>query len=194
VLLELYIELREKDHKWTPERGRYITFAAKLAQRHLIGLRDKARTVQSPRNSSSRMAEYRQEIEDGTITEDRYRTYEDIKRSSSPYTSIGTHGSRGEPDWPEWIPGEEDDSVAEREHDRLSGDAITWGIMCLTPFEARVLGMSGGLWGQPRLALPEIAGRTGRSRDAVKKAKDRAEAKIKHRLLAMGHPAVASDN
>jgi DNA-directed RNA polymerase specialized sigma24 family protein len=191
VLMEIYIELREKDDKWEPDRGRYITYAARLAQRHLSSLRDRLRTVQSPRNSLSRMQEYQREMDAGTITEDRMATYEFIKRSSLPYGNVNHD--------PRCFGGAEQESksdpvIENREAERLVNDAVTWGLMALTPFESKVLGMSNGLWGQPNLTTGEIALRTGRSRDAVKKARDSAVLKVRERLLAMGHPAVASTN
>lgn len=192
VLMELYIELREKDGKWSPERGRYITYAARLAQRHISGLRDKSRTVQSPRNSSSRLHEYQQEADAGTITEDRMRTFVDIKRSTGSYGTFD--GSSLGPATEKGVRPQNDPAIELRERERLDNDAITWGLMALTPYESKVLGMSNGLWGQPCLTTAEIAERTGKSKDAVKKARDNAVRKVKERLLAMGHPAVASEN
>lgn len=192
VLMELYVELREKDHKWEPARGRYITYAARLAQRHISGMKDRARTVQSPRNSSSRILEYQKEADAGTITQDRMRTFVDIARSKRAYAPVTWTDST--PELKKGVRPQNDPSVEDRERERLDKDAITWGLMALTPFESKVLGMSNGLWGQPCLTTVEIAEKTGRSRDAVKKARDSAVQKVKERLLAMGHPAVASEN
>lgn len=198
ILVELYIELQQKDGKWEPDRGRYITFVGRLVQRHLSDLRDKSRTVKSPRNSSSRMGDYQRELDAGTITAERLQTYRDIQRSTASYTLLSSRergdGVSAMPELAAPAGQGDDEAIESRENGRISADAVTWGIMSLTPFEARVLGMSGGLWNQPSLTVGEIAEKTGRKREAVKKAKERAFAKVRQRLTDMGHPAIASDN
>lgn len=194
VLVELYIELKKKDAKWEPERGRYITFAAKIAQRHLSSLRDKLRTVQSPRNSLSRLQRYEREISEGTITDERRETYRFIKSAYLPYGDSADLSQAIKLNHRSGQDVETETDVFNRESGRLANDAVTWGLMALTTFESRVLGMCNGLYGQPSLTVTEIAERTGKSRDEVKKARDEAVRKVKDRLLAMGHPAVASEN
>lgn len=193
VLMELYIELRNKDHKWEPSRGRYITFAGSLASRFFSSFRDSMRTVEAPRNSASRMKEYERDIETGKITDNRLETYGHIQRATFNYGSMDANGNAGGP-LRTGGPSDKDTEVELREQQRLVNDAVTWGIMALTPFQSQVLGMSNGLWGKEAMTTGQIAERTGKTRDQVKEAKDVAFRKVKERLLSMGHPAVESDN
>jgi hypothetical protein len=192
VLMELYVTLAEKDAKWEPDRGRYITFAGKIADRALTDIRDRSRTVESPRNSSCRMRDYQAQEEAGTLTDRRLKTFDDVRRSSGEYEhiSVARQGETGDYREPSVPP----DDHEEREDERMVKDAVTWGLMALTTFEARCLGEYAGLWGRQQRTIAEIARRTGRSKDAVKKARDSANDKIRRRLYSMGHPAVASDN
>ena len=65
--------LAEKDLLWTPARGKYITFAGVVIEHELHAIRDRARTVHPPRNSSCRMKQYRKEEGEGTIRSERPR-------------------------------------------------------------------------------------------------------------------------
>jgi DNA-directed RNA polymerase sigma subunit (sigma70/sigma32) len=60
--------------------------------------------------------------------------------------------------------------------------------------EARVIGRTYGLWGRLPDTTAEVADDLGREAEHVKRIKASATAKIREKLLAMGHPAVASDN
>lgn len=48
ILAELYVAISLRDHKWTPDRGEYITFVGAIIDRELYAIGDRARTVESP--------------------------------------------------------------------------------------------------------------------------------------------------
>ena len=77
----MYVKLREKDHRWSADRGRYITFAGAVIDRELSSLRDKTHTVASPRNATGRLKEYQAEADAGTITERRAETFRAIRQT-----------------------------------------------------------------------------------------------------------------
>lgn len=183
VLTELYIALKEKDCKWEPDRGRYLTFAGKVVQNELHAIRDRAHTVHSPRNSSCRLKQYEAANQAGELSGRKAKTYQDIKRV------IGEHEAL-EPDAA--IPGEvpaTSDVVDRRESLRLVNSAVLSGVMGLAPDEAKTVGKAFGLWGQADQPLATIALEQGRTIDSVKKTKGRALEKIRARLLALQHPA-----
>jgi RNA polymerase sigma factor (sigma-70 family) len=189
VLTEVYLELRTKDARWEPDRGNYLTFAAKIASRCMSNIRDRARTVESPRNSSCRLAQYQAAEDRGSITDRQAKTFLDVKRTAR-VGEIGHGGSQASGAEPTSI----DDSVEAKEQERLINDAIVWGIMALTPFESMVIGAYSGLRGKEPKTLDAIAEQTSRPIRAVKQAKESAIVKIRQRLVSMGHPAIASDN
>jgi hypothetical protein len=82
VLTELYLALLlEKDHKWEPERGKYLTFAGtKVVENELHAIRDRSHTVHSPRNSSCRLKQYEPAQVGGTLSGRKAKTFADIRR------------------------------------------------------------------------------------------------------------------
>ena len=55
AISELWVVLAEKNDKWESERGKYITFAGVIVDRELCAIRERSRTVRSPKDSSYRI-------------------------------------------------------------------------------------------------------------------------------------------
>ena len=188
ICQSLWITLKEKDGDWNREVGPYLPFAGKLIDRALLAIREKSHTVESPRNSSCRIRKFTEQEKAGPLSEKKAKTFKDTKRSECEIGNIGAiyHRIGG---------GERPDGIAERnEGARDAIDAAKHGIMSLTSVEARVIGQTFGLWGQPMLSTSEVSEGMGCRRETLKRTKAKAIDKIRERLLAMGHPAVASDN
>ena len=186
LLMELFCKLQEKDGKWSPGRGRYITFAGAVIERELSSLRDKARTVISPRNATGRMKEYQAEADAGTITGRRDKTFQDIRRTVAPTEPVQfILGVASDPEPPA--------QAVESEHGKLIRDAVVQSMRVLTLFEARVVGETHGLWGKPARTNAQIAERAGKTEGEVRRAKARANEKMRARLTEMNHPAVMTD-
>jgi hypothetical protein len=82
VLIECWITQRERDAKWDPSRGRsYLAFAATIEGHRLYGIRDQARTVHPPRNSTCRLREYQQAKRDGSLSPQAAQTAERLRKS-----------------------------------------------------------------------------------------------------------------
>lgn len=179
TLTELWIELAENDHCWQPDRGKYITFAASVADRALCAIRDRARTVHSPRNSSCRMKEYAAEEAEGTISPKRALTALSIQRTISGIQAIPA--KRSEVDR-----AEDRDCFAETEEFEVLAKAqqsLKQAIArILSTEEAMVIGRLSGLWGREPVSVWQLAWETGRDQDEVRRIKARALAKIKHYL------------
>lgn len=182
VLTDLYASLLEKDDKWEPVRGRYLTYAAKVCENELHAIRDRAHTVHGPRNSSCRLKQYAAASATGKLSDRKAKTWSDILRV------VGEHeGLDGEDMLPICAP-DTADVVNHREHLRLVHSAVVRGIMTLAPVEAATLGGAYGLWGQPEAPLALLAFNERMSLDELKKTKGRAQDKVRARLLAVGHP------
>lgn len=176
VLVELWVSLRENDAEWTPERGRYITFAGAIIERELCAIRDRARTVESPRNSSCRMKEYAREEAAGVLTDRRARTAQDIKRTSEGIKAIGNTYADVRIDHLE-----DPDTLAER-HEEIeeSRGMIRRAIAnALTVEEASVLGRISGLWGQEGATAWRIAFESGRDVMEINRIAARARKKLR---------------
>lgn len=179
VVNELWAAIAEKDCLWSADRGKYITFAAVIIDRELCAIRDKSRTVQSPRNSSCRMKKYRGMQEDGSISSRCRQTAADIARTGENSADIND----------KWgIESQAASSPAsaletqEAASENLS--LIKGAVRQLEPFEAQVLGRFSGLWGQQPESLWMIAFRCGREVNEVRRVKDRAVRKIREHLTA----------
>lgn len=182
VLIDLYASLLEKDVKWEPERGRYLTFAGKVCENELHAIRDRAHTVHSPRNSSCRLKQYEAQDAEGQLSSRKAKTYADIRRVIGEHEALECDSA---------IPVSSPDTaevVERREQLRLVNSAVLTGLMGLAPEEAATVGGAYGLWGQPDEPLATIAFRQGKTLDSVKKSKARAQDKIRDRLLALHHP------
>jgi hypothetical protein len=187
VLSEIWLTLAEKDHKWTPDRGKYITFAAVVIDHEFCSIRDKARTIHAPRNSSCRLKKYREEEADGSITGRRAKTAADIRRTGDGTKDLGHERNADR------TSGSEPPAIlAGAESRAASHDAMKLAIRCLTPFESLVLGRLMGLWGRPAASVWRISWETGRDQEEVRRAKERAVLKIRKHLRAIKHPVAAA--
>lgn len=91
ILIEMWITLSEKDHKWDPTRGAYNTFAMKLVHVKLQNISDQSNTIQSARNSVTRIKHYNALKASGNLTTRSMETFEAIRRINfRPFVSIFT--------------------------------------------------------------------------------------------------------
>jgi hypothetical protein len=182
VIVELYLTLLEKDDKWIPDRGMYLTFAGTVVENELHAIRDRAHTVHSPRNSSCRLKQYESAAEAGALSARKERTYSAIRRVATEPEPLPADAAHAAPDTL--------DLVARRDHLRQVKGAVAAGVMALAPDEAACVGGAYGLWGRPEQPLALIAFKQRMSIDEVKKVKRRAQEKIRARLEALKHPLV----
>lgn len=200
VLIELFVVLSKKDAQWSPERGRYITFAGVIIDRELCAIRDSSRTVESPRNSTVRMREYKEEEKAGTISSRRAGTANDIRRSSEGTNSIsvdsGTDARGGSANWhPTTQEGPTEILIGNEDGDQFRA-AIKNAIFHsqLTPLEACVVGRTVGLWGNSKRTIKKIAEETERDHREVRRALWTAHQKIRQYLLSVNHPVTQNLN
>ena len=181
TLAECWIALAERDHKWDVGRGRYVTFAGVVVDHALDSVRDRARTVQSPRHSSWRLKAYRAAEAAGTLTPRLARTAEDIRRAYGEFESADSEHER-------LAAGDDPAGLAER---READELLAMALAGLDPAEAAVIRHAFGLGGAPAMTIDRIAEALGITPDSVRSLKGRATAKLRGRLRELGHPAAA---
>lgn len=196
ILSEIWLTLTEKDALWSPDRGKYITFAGMVMDREFCSIRDRARTIHAPRNSSCRMKEYRKEEADGSITDCRRRTAEDIERTNSIASSTGYRGATDEEGF-SCEPTITDDplaTLAARERADGMRSGLRDALERVSLFEAEAVTRLAGFGGREATTVKELALEVGRTEVEVRRAKDRAMLKIRQHLAATGNPFFAERN
>jgi len=183
ILLEVWIELRQKDCKWDPAIGSYCSFAGKIIRHLFLRLRERSRTVESPRNTTCRLSEYQQLDEAGAaISPVRRKNWSDISRTISGTARMGEQAperaSRGGPE----------EECLDAEHAFVFSDAVKQALAQLSPTAARVLGRLHGLWGNPVHTVAEVARELGKSPEQVRKIRDAANQCVRDYLESEFHP------
>ena len=169
-LLSLWVALADRDHKWEPARGKYITFAGRIIDNALIDLRDKARVVEAPKNASCRLKEYGRLEAAGKLSPAMARTRADIERTSGEIKPAE-----------EWARAEGDDPAAIAERNEEA--ARLWAALDgLAQDEADVILHTSGVAGTEPLTLGQAAGSLGLSPGDAAKLKGRAQAKLREAL------------
>jgi RNA polymerase sigma factor (sigma-70 family) len=177
VLMECWLALRDRDDKYDPERGRYITFAGPVIEHHLYAIREKARVVRSPRNSSCRLNGYAQAEAEGKINARTAKTANDIRRTArEPGGIVGD----------EYLPcsANVQAEAIERELRALGRDAIIEALDVLTLDECRLIGGVFGLWDGQVRTVTQIAAEAGLDADRLYRVKRSAMAKLRAYLGA----------
>lgn len=151
--------LIEKDHLWDPDRGRYSTFVDSVIVTVLTTCHEKARAVSGPSNSYSRLADYREKEQSGSLTPGMRETMTKIEK----------------------VMGDLDTLSIDSPEDHDPSEFIESLRMALRrfrdPFEVWILVRRAGLFGVGKASYAEISERLGISeREARCLARDaRAE-------------------
>jgi DNA-directed RNA polymerase specialized sigma24 family protein len=169
VLADLVITLTEKDSKWDPGRGKYLSFAGKIITNELHAIRDRAGTVHGPRNSTTRIRGYQR----GVLTAKKRKTYGDIRRALREHDTYDPE--RALPDDQPGVPA----ACAATEAKHAACATVRAGLAALEPAEAEALARTFGLFGRPAQGLAEVAGAMNRSHDAIRRTLARAQQKFK---------------
>lgn len=185
VLAELVVALARKDGLWRPDHGRYITFAWAVIKSELASIRDRSRTVQSPRNSTCRLKAYQAESDAGTLTARRRATFQDIRRTSANPVPVGSSGDDGIVDLVD------ERGPGGRLPCELAEDAIERAICeALEPLETESIASTAGVFGWKRRANADVAREYGVTEDDVRAARASGMAKVRDFLVSIGHPAL----
>lgn len=169
VLIEVWIELRQKDCKWDPRIGTYISFAGKIIHHLFVRIRERSRTVESPRNATCRLKECISLLQSGkNLTEARSKNRNDILRTINGTSLMG-----------EVVPEYEHHSSPEsdclgQEHEIILEDAVKRSVSALSPLEAFVLGRLHGLWGNESQTLDQVAKSLRKTHKEVARIRDKA--------------------
>ena len=202
ILSEIMLKLAEKDDKWSPERGKYITFVGVIMEHELQSIRDRARTVHAPRNSSSRLSQYSADTAAGTMSEQKSKTAADIRRTregtfgltSTPFIDSEQNYGTAHDDPIILADGSNEgpvEAAIRREAAALSCKALRLALRKLTALEALVICRLWGIGGSLPESIWFISWSTTRDITEIRGAKDRAMTKIRKHLADSPQPAVA---
>jgi DNA-directed RNA polymerase specialized sigma24 family protein len=170
TLSSIFIDLRERDHRWVPARGKYITFAGEIARHTMFAIRDKSRTVESPRNSPCRIKKYTADMEAGTLSPTKARTFQRIKHTvAEAVPDLDGDGAYFD---------DPSDILEAEDAKRTARTEIAIAIRGLTSEEAYVIGASRGLWGGEPKSIQDIAELMCCQPEDVKRLRDSARAKV----------------
>jgi DNA-directed RNA polymerase specialized sigma24 family protein len=185
ILAQLVAKIAERDPKYNAERGSYVTFVATVADHELEGIRDRASTIQAPRNSSCRIKAYRKREANGTLTERCRHSANDIARTKS-----GTHDLEfADTGSSKLLPSPLTLLIAQ-ESSQETTTQLKEALASIDPVDAEVLVRRSGLFGHEIEPAGEIAPRVGLSEGDVKAAYVRARAALRRRLIANRSPLV----
>jgi hypothetical protein len=163
VLIEVWIAIKERDHKWNPQRGKYISFVCPIVHRFLYGLREQTRTVQSGANTSSRMKKFQQEARHGELTKVKRRTMTAMEHSiAGPLQITQEHDSSDTAPAP-------DLELISIEEQKETINGVMDALKQVSILEAAVMGAYLGLWGQEPKSFAQIACRLGKTTTAVRR-------------------------
>ncbi len=179
TLSEIYEEMLLKDEKWNPELSSYMTFAHMMIDHLLIAIRDRSRTVHSPRNSGSRLAAYEAKRVLGELTGPTLATANAIQGTRTD--PVGTQDYDSETGTAVL------DSLCRAEEENVLAKAMLMGLSVLSPYEAAVVGSKWGLWGKEIRNITEIANDLGMSALEVRGVLNGSESKMKEKLAKMEH-------
>jgi RNA polymerase sigma factor (sigma-70 family) len=184
---ELWIAIAERDHKWNPEKGDYISFVGSIIHNCLYTLRERSRSVQSPRNTSCRLNGYKEAELNGKLSQKQAKTRSDINRTISGIMPINEVSAN--------IPSsvDVDADVSTSEGRQIAIDAVKRAVESLPVVEAAIISKVNGLWGSERLTVPQIAAEMQKTPDQIRRAKNRAYSRIVAFLEETSHPSTEKD-
>lgn len=186
IIVQLWAALAEKDHLWTPERGRFITFAGAVIRSELCSIRDRARTVQSPRNSCCRVKKYAADEAAGTLKPRCRKTLDDIRRTGAAVEHVGGYGN----DFDQ--PDRHGDHVAgliRKEEADVNRNGVRLALRQLAPEEADILTRLYGLDGREPQKSGQVARDLGKPVREIERLRESAKYRVRRILLDACHPA-----
>ncbi len=179
TLQTLYLELRDRDAKWDPERGRYITFASEVIAHEFTRIREHSRTVKAPRNAYARLSEYEISSANGTLSARSAIVAGKVR------SVVSAQESWTESDASNLTTEESEEESSKSERRALARAAVLQSMGVLTALESVILGHRYGLWGKAERTDRQIASATGNTVADIRAAARSAEGKLKERLSSI---------
>ncbi len=175
----IVVALLEKDARWDPGRGRYITFAEQVARNVMVAERERARVVRAPSNARSRLQKYRDLDREGKLSESKRITMHSIEAALGEVECVRpAAGPTTDRD------GTPRAVAAEEARDRELRDLTSALRTVESPIHAHILARAWGLHGGEELTPAQIAAGLPGGLDArkVRTIRARAEAALKSRI------------
>ena len=170
---EIVVALLEKDHKWDPQRARYVTFCESVMRNVISVRREQARVVAAPANSSGRLKRYRELAAQGKLSAVSKLTMRAIEAALGDTEPVGPSvdpsfgADRDQGDTPEL-------SKAVEIMEAIRGME--------DPRQALVLGQGFGLFGTEERGAAEIGEKLGMDARQVRALQGRAKTALRRRI------------
>lgn len=170
---------KEKDSRWNPDRGRYVTFVEQVIRNVTAEERERARVVRAPSNARSRLEGYRAMAREGTLKRGQEATMRAIESVLGEVEGVSV--AAGPVTDPGLTPG---DAAREESAARDGRDVITALRSLEDPLHALVLARSWGLFGSESFTPTEIARSLPEGYDAkkVRSIRVRAETSLRSKI------------
>ncbi len=174
---EIVASLLEKDAKWNPERGRYVTFAESVMRNVLSLKREHARVVAAPANAAGRLRQYQELYAQGKLSPASTRTMRAIEGALGETETVS--------------PTVDPPFGADREHNghttlaatRTMETEVSEALRTLDdPRQCLVLGRTYGLFGGDEQTPKQIADAIGTDSNAVRNLQGRAKNAMRRRI------------
>ncbi len=174
---EITAALLEKDHKWEPDRARYVTFAENIIANVLSAKREQARVVAAPANAAGRLRRYQERHAAGTLSPEATRTMHAIEAALGEVEAVAadadpTFGSERDRQGPSSLHLTKQTNAEINEAIRELQD----------PRQALILGKTFGLYGCDEQTTREIADSIGGSAQEVRSIQARAKTALRKRI------------
>lgn len=175
----IVLSLIEKDRKWDPRRGRYVTFAEAVARTTIVSERERSRVVRAPSNARERLERYRRMDREGTLAPGPRETMHAIEYALGEVEAIQPRTD------PATDRAQTPREAAEQEATTTASRDILAVLKSIeNPLEALVLARSWGLFGAIPMSAAEIAATLPQGMDArkVRIVKARTEESLPERI------------
>ena len=177
VISELCLKLVERDDKYDPARGAYLSYAARVIENELEGIRDRAGTIEAPRNHGCRVKAYKKREEAGTLTPRLRKSAQDIERTRGGTSELAIAEETRVLESPVTL-------LMEREAQEQTAEGLRKALAAIDPVDAEVLTRMAGLLGRDAATSQEIALSMGMTDVDVRAAYLRARGALRRYLLA----------
>lgn len=173
------LALVERDKKYDPSRGRYLSWASRLISRELVKIRDRSRTVSSPRDAFARLHQLRAPGATERMRETAARIASTIRPVLPLVDEI--QSDKSDPDWAA-------QSAEEDSHRTTQAAALLLYLEeTLGPLHRAVVAATYGLQGMRQLPDSRISRHTGLTTEEIAVVRSEAIAQMRRFFSGVEH-------
>jgi DNA-directed RNA polymerase specialized sigma24 family protein len=169
ILIEVWIELRRRNHKYDPARGGYRTFAVRIMRNTFLAISERSRCVRLPSNSAALF----NAASNASLDDAARKKFETVSRAAKDHADVTPHT----PLLQDRRPSPVDGLIWMEDFERLNTD-VADRIGALDTYECIAIGATMRLWGTPKQTLAEAAQEYGVEPGVLRRALRSARSKL----------------